>query len=428
MLAVHLGGDSTQGFLLSLPGSPGKRNLAWSDWLPREGRGGPPRSSGLNYRFKVQRWREPVRSQTVGHFTVQTLASRFYSTVVDSIPRTLTVARFHVLYDGQPVRLEGDTGSTSIDLDEVVRVAGSDPALLVRVDPYALSSGCYLLAPLATGVRVDSIANCSTVREAQLLTNDNARFHASHAVQVVEGRIDEVSVAEPGLYLIGSSTVLDTRARLLHPVTPDSALTPVPSVPPLGVSPDGRSIIRYGYGEGEDGIGAEERPRLGVTDFLSDRSYLVAIDPRRMRYATFEALDPEWIAHHFEWVRGSDGTDQLVERKHFVPIPYHGVVSRYDSGDRSYRIEKAGRELREELIAFLAKEFKGERMPADSDAYQVPVKVNGLEVQVAASSDFGYVEVSLPAGTGDTALVATIGERFNTALATGRYDSLFAPK
>ena len=37
--------------------------------------------------------------------------------------------------------------------------------------------------------------------------------------------------------------------------------------------------------------------------------------------------DPAWIAHHFEWKRGSDGTDRLAERAHFTPLPYYGTLS-----------------------------------------------------------------------------------------------------
>lgn len=426
-VSVHLAGDSVQGFLISLPAYPGRKQLEWSDWYPREGRGGPPRATGLNYRFRVQPWTTPVRTQQIGRFAVQTIASSFYAATIDSVTRTLAYARFRVLFDGKPALFVEDSTRAPADADEVVLIPGPDPVLLVHLDPPSGSGSCHLLVAGATGLSDQAIPECWGVGQAQRLTSDNAQFHAAQEIKPLSGRIDDITMPERGLYLVGT-TVLDTRNLTLHPITPDSALTLIPAVPPLGVSPDGRSIIRYGFGAGDDGIGTEERPRLGVTDFLANRSYLVPIDPRRMRYARFEDIDPAWVAHHFAWERGSDGTDHLVERKGFVPIPYQGVISTDGSGNQYYRIEKAGAALREELIGFLVSAFKGERQPADSDAYEVPVKVEGGEVQVAASSDFGYVAVSMASGSGDPKIVGAIGERFNAALATGRYDALFAPK
>ena len=110
--------------------------------------------------------------------------------------------------------------------------------------------------------------------------------------------------------------------------------------------------------------------------------------------------DPAWLDHHFTWERGGDGVDRLVERKHFTPLPYHGALSELDGGSHYYRIEKAGHALREALIAFLVTEFKAERAAADSDAYEVPVKIDGRVVNVAASSDFGYVAVSMERDSG----------------------------
>ncbi len=90
-----------------------------------------------------------------------------------------------------------------------------------------------------------------------------------------------------------------------------------------------------------------------------------------------------------------------------------------------YRIEKGSAALRSALIDFLVAEFKGERQPADSDAYEIPVRIEGHTVNVSHSGDFGYVMVSLAQGDADTTLVRAIASRFDAALATGRYDALF---
>ena len=99
--------------------------------------------------------------------------------------------------------------------------------------------------------------------------------------------------------------------------------------------------------------------------------------------------DPAWIAHHFEWKRGSGGADRLVERARFTPLPYYGTVSTETNGDRTYRIEKGSDSLRTALVAFLVARFQAEPQPADSDEYEFPVKIGDKELKVAHSSGFG---------------------------------------
>jgi hypothetical protein len=164
-----------------------------------------------------------------------------------------------------------------------------------------------------------------------------------------------------------------------------------------------------------------------ITDFVADRTSTLPIDPARMRYAKVESLDPAWLDHHFTWQRSRDGVDRLAERAHFAPLPYRGEVSVESNGNRTYRLEKGTEPLRAALIEFLVKEFNATRLPADSGAYEVPVSIDRRMVNVAFSSGSSYVAVSLDrSSTGDSTLVATIAERFDAALATGRYDRLFA--
>ncbi len=426
LLTVQPGADSSEGFLLRLPAYPSKRDTVWTGWLPREGRGGPPRATGLTYRYRVQRQSEPIRSESVGQFEVLSVVSQFYDSPVEGKNAIGAIARFRLRLAGNPVRLgaaqEGAPDETP--LDEVAVLPGPVSALLVHTDPSDTPGECFLVVAEGARPRVDSLPDCGSVNQAQLLTSDPARFQTAKRTALIPGRINRVTFAEHGIYLLGNS-VFDTRTLAMHRFTPDSALTLVPAVPPLGLSPDGRSFVRFGYGQGDNGTASEDLPRLGVTDVMSNQSYLLPIDPARMRYPTFDALDPAWVDHHFAWVRGGDGVDRLVERKHFTPLPYHGAVTTEDGGDHYYRIEKAGSALRLALLDFLVAEFKAERMPADSSAYEIPVRIDGQTVNVAASSDFGYVAVSMERGSSDTTLVQRIAARFDSALATGQYDSIF---
>ncbi len=426
-LDVELGSKHHEGFLLRLPAYPTKRDTVWTDWLPRDGRGGPPRAKGLTYRYRVQRASEPIRSESVGRFEVLTVASQFYETQVQGKSVIAASARFRLRLAGNPVSFgaSSDSAAAETPLDEVAVLPGPAGALLAHTDPSDTPSQCFLVVADGVRPRVDSLPDCGGVSQAQVLTSDNARFHEAQKVALVPGRINRETFAEHGVYLLGNAT-FDTRSLSFRRFTPDSALVLVPAVAPLGLSPDGRSLIRFGWGQDENGIGSESLPRLGVTDVVSNQSYLLAIDPARMRFPNFEALDPAWVDHHFTWERGQDGIDRLVERKHFVPIPFRGAVTTEDGGYQYYRIEKAGSALRVALLDFLVAEFRAERVPADSDAYEMPVKIDGRTVNVAASSDFGYVSVSMERGTGDTTLVTRIAERFDSVLATGKYDSLFA--
>lgn len=427
MLSVQLGAGDTEGFLLGLPASPTSRDTSWTDWLPRDGRGGPPRANGLTYRYRVRRSSEPIRFESIGPFEVQSVVSQLYETQVRGKSVTGAIATFRLRVQGNPVAFGTSSDSSTAEplLDEVAVLPGPATALIVHGNPADWPGVCFLVVAESSGPRVDSLPDCGGVSQAQVLTSENALFHAARKVELVPGRINRETFAAHGVYLLGNS-VFDTRSLSARRFTPDTALTLVPSVPPLGLSPDGRSLIRFGWGQDENGIGSESLPRLGVTDVVSGQSYLLTIDPARMRFPDFDALDPAWVDHHFTWERGQDGIDRLVERKHFAPIPYHGVVTTEESGYHHYRIEKAGTALRVALLDFLVAEFKAERMPADSDAYEMPVTIDGQTINVAASSDFGYVAVSMERGAGDTALVARIAAHFDSALATGKYDSLFA--
>ncbi len=89
-------------------------------------------------------------------------------------------------------------------------------------------------------------------------------------------------------------------------------------------------------------------------------------------------------------------------------------------------MDKASEALRGALLEFLIAEFKAERQPADSGAYEIPVTIAGHTVNVAFSSDGDYVAVSTAqGGADDSALVATIAQGFDAVLATGKYDTLF---
>src|SRR5262245_1401517 len=379
MLTVNTGGSNTPGFEVRLPAFPRKKNLEWSDWEPKFRPGVKVPPDLVSFRYRVQRVSSPIRSETIGPFDVVTTAYGFHQEQLEGRTVNVAGATFGLRYHGQPLVIEGKTSATVEEteqfdrIDDVALLAGPRPAFLIHVDPPDGSGYCYLVAEDGDKARIDFVSSAGYRAKGQILTSAPALFRAAATWKPISGRIDRISYANPGLYLLGSA-VLDTRRLAVRYVSAeDSTVYGVPSVPPLGLSPDERSFVTYT--QLRDTL--PPQAMLLVTDAVANRAYTLPIDPARMRYAKFESLDPAWLYPHFGWTRGSDGVDRLVERRHFVPLPYKGEFTVENDGYRSYRWEKGSDALRNAFVDLLVEEFKGERQPADSGAYQVPVLING---------------------------------------------------
>lgn len=427
MMSVNTGDKSTQGFQVPLSAFPGRKSLEWSGWLPtfRPGVVVPP--SLLSFRYRVVKISDPIRTETLGPFEISTVATSFWQVQQDQQTLRAANATFRFSYRGKPLVVEGkiDPAGEATErfdvIDDVALVPGPRPAFLIHVEPPTTSSYFYLVVDEGDRVRIDYVAQGSSGTKGQLLTSDTALFRAAARIKPVRGRIDRVSYRQPGLYRMGFAEV-DTRVPAVRYFEADSAVSDIPSVPPLGLSPDERSFVTYGSESG-----SSPPPLLLVTDVVADTTYTLPIDPKRMHYATFEALDPAWLDHHFVW-RRQDGVDRLVERAHIVPLPWRGAMSVDGEGRSTYRLDKGTEALRGALLDFLVSQFKAERQAADSTAYEIPVLIGGRTVNVAysSSSDFGYVSVSMDrSAMEDPALMADIAKRFDAVLATGKHDALF---
>ena len=411
---------ANEGFLVPLPARPGKRYLEWSEWLPRTRPGVAPMNR-LTYRFRVRRISQPVRTEAIGDWEVGTAASSFYRQQVNGRTTTGGAATFTLQHAGEGVPFGSEAGDSGIRIDDVALLARAQPAFLVHVDRADNTGRSYLVSADGGQPRTVEIGESYRGMRGERLTADTAQFRAGRNREVADGQVNRTTYDHPGLYLLGNA-VVDTRSLTVYRYTPDTTASGIPSIPPLGLAPDERSFVQFanaGY--------PSEAHVLVVTNFVDNHSYVLPVDEARMRYPGFEALDPAWIAHHFEWKRGADGADRLVQRAHFTPLPWHGTLSMETSGDRTYRIEKGSDSLRTALVAFLVARFSAEPQPVDSGAYEYPVKIGGHIVNVAHSGDFGTVLVSLQERGTDTTLVPDIARQFDEALATGRYDSMFGP-
>ena len=421
-LTIHaiLDSANVHAFLIPLRGRPGKADMQWTDWYPHAKPGSPALPNGFTYRYRVQKRSEPVRTEKVGPFDVVTIAAGFFDETMGDKTVLATSAEFIVSHGGHAVTVE-DRGVDSTPngkklsrADGVAVIHGPRPALLVHFVGGDNSSGaCYVVVDDGGQIRTTYVPRC-TQADGEVLTSDPAAFRKG-ARRVPRGRINRVAFDTPGLYVVGSG-VLDTRRLEVHPYSEPDRFSITPAVRPLGVSPDERSFVRFG-----SYYSADNQTAVAVADFVGNRSYLLDVDEARMRYATLDAIDPAWLMHHFEWQRGSEGTDSLVERKGFVPIPYHGRFAMPDS----YWLEPAREALRDAIIELLVDDFKGERVPVETYAYHYPVKIDGKIINVAYGGTGNYVAISLPDGATDRALLDSIARHVDKALATGKYDALF---
>ena len=425
VIDVVLDSTTSHGFMIPLSGRPRQDDMQWTPWYPQARPGAPPLPNGFTYRYRVQRRSEPVRTETFGPFEVSTIASYFFDEQFGEGSRLAASAVFTLKHRGHPLTVNGQASDSSADTirfdraDAVAAIGGAEPALLVHfVDPTS-PGGCYLLSEAAGALRSQHVPECGSPFNAMPLTSDSTVFRKGAQRLVPRGTFDRLTLAQPGLFLI-SETVVDTRRLSVRPFTePDDDVSIAVSTPPLAISPDERSFARFGYAEH-----STENPALRVTDVVDNRSYVVRIDPARMRYPNLEALDPAWVLHHFTWQRGGNGIDSLVERPGFVPLPYHGGLTLSKSYS-AYKLEPAREELRAAAIEFLVAEMHGERVPVDSGAYEHPVRIDGKTVNVAYGSSPSYVSVTLEHGATDRTLLETIARRFDAALATGKYDAMF---
>jgi hypothetical protein len=79
------------------------------------------------------------------------------------------------------------------------------------------------------------------------------------------------------------------------------------------------------------------------------------------------------------------------------------------------------------MAEFLATGMGATRTAKDLASYGYDVHIDGKLVHLFENENEHHVSIFMERGE-DTRLVATIAERFDAALATGKYDAMFATK
>ncbi|HEU4722759.1 MAG TPA: hypothetical protein VFS59_15480 [Gemmatimonadaceae bacterium] len=423
MLAIEPAPAGAHGFLVPLPAHPKQAQLAWSEWMPRS-REGAPLPDGFAMRFRVLPVSQPVRTQTFGPWEIATVADGFYNyETADGFRALAANARFLVKHLGNRVTIDGtseygDTLRVRFDRAEsVALLPGAPDALLVRAATELDVGPVYLVVSKGDHVRVELVSQGLPLSTVPPITNDAARFRRARARRVAPGTIDRVTFAEPGVYYFHDALV-DVQPPSVRRYAASDGVTLDPNVRPLGLSPDGSAFVRLGFGE--DGEGRV----LVTTNVVTGTTATLPVDAARTRLGAVDALDPAWLGHYYEWRRAGDGPYELAAREQVTPLPYRGTLVTSSGQYREYHVEPAGKAMFDALVAFLRAEMGATRTPEDEAAIGYRMTVEGQHVYVIDDESSHHVGIYMDRGA-DSRLVVKIGERFDAALATGKYDGLF---
>jgi hypothetical protein len=416
-----IGTSPLASFDVPVPAHPTAGSREWSEWLPRlEVR--ERAAEQFTYRYKVVRQSEPLRVESFGRLTIETIAQqmvlhsfdarrhRSFFYTARSSERVSALSDFRILHDGHA--LPGFERAEAIALLK----KSSPTALLVHAARSPHSTPCYLLVDDGSEIEIRPFGSCQAPIVGRPLTSDPHRFAAARDVDRASGWVDRQTFAVPGLFLVDGN-VLDTRSLTVTPIDLPPGAVPWGLPPPLALSPDERSFVWFTHSQ------SQERPMLGVTNWKANRSYEVRIDRARMRYIGFETLDPAWVAHHFAWHRGPDGVDVLEERPGFVPLPYRGQLTLGKPGEaQGYLLLPAGEQLRDEVVRILVEELHGKRLSDTCDGTR-RIRLDDKVVNVSLGSTL--VAVTMNFGEADPELMRKVAAHLDAAMATGQYDALF---
>lgn len=308
-LDFTLNDTRSYGFSTPLPRRPGKKYFEWSEWYPKEGRGGPTRTTGVTFRYRVQKVSEPVRIERLGGFEVFIIAWDFRYEVADGTNTLDPYATFRVQYNGKPLQIEAANGQP-FKFGMLAQLAADKPAMIAFVDTDPSDGSCVLLVDEGTTVRQQRLSTCYGDLQVEEVTNDSARVANSKTMKPAHGRIDRHTFAD-SKFLLMHDGILNTRTLEFHEFKATTETTPVSSVAPLGISPDEQSFVRYAIANSSDEVSI-----LMVRDFVRDTIYELPIDKTRTPFESLQELTPAWLIHYFEWTRSADGHDTLHERTH----------------------------------------------------------------------------------------------------------------
>ena len=406
---AFVGSRQLTSLLPPLRGYPRRADLEWSQWREATPEGQAPIGVPVSYRFRVSRLSEPVRWQSVGPLTIGTRVDSFFNT--SGTEALSAFGSFAIRHDGREVPGIEDARDLSV-------VSTTPLALLARSD-YT----CYLVTLTPAGPVVAKQPPCND-KGPMWKVQSSTTVKAVDVRAMPRGWLDRDTFREPGLYLLGPA-MLDTRTLTITtrgwPDEPYHQL----DMPPLGLSPDEKTMAWFSPGNGYD-----KPPVIATLRLDSGATATLPLDRPRMRYRTPQLdIDGAWLMHHFSWRRGDDGVDQLEARTDFTPLPHRGALSEPKPGDyQSYAIAPGGPALQAAVVELLIKELHGTRMEeeyASANTPRVAIDDEPISVQFLEGGgiDGGGI-VSVHSYKSRPEIMARIAAHIDAVLASGRFDAL----
>ncbi len=422
VLSVTFGKSDSFGFDVPLPANPGRKYLQWSGWLPRSPFG-TPIAMPMSYRFRIHKTNEPMKTETVGEFEIDTITRWYQTEYANEKTRVVSSDVFQVRHGGKRVNMPGDQVVAQPDdedrwlPDMAITFDGQPSAVIVRAANGQQGQSFYLLRDVGDQLQVTEISMGYTVSP---LTEPPADWPVPIPTRPIAPMRKHLPA---GLYKVGFSGVIETRRLVVCNYKLPDRMQENEDALSLGVSPDGRSFVRklMRYDESMQ----NSQTGLGVTDIVTGDTTFVEIDRRRMHLTRSEQLTRGWVEHHFAWTPDEKGVYRLTERPDFTPVPYRGQLTTDSMGGSDYRIDTVDEDMRTAIEAFLVERFGATRHRDEYESdYEHPFMIDGVKVSVSHSADSAYVLIDFHRGF-DAAKAQQIAEAFDAELATGKHDDLF---
>jgi hypothetical protein len=360
--------------------------------------------------------------EPLGPFGLVTHRTQYRYGWNEGMSRTGTEEHYSLRYKGQPFTFTGKSGMDGDDtahyqhMNSLITFPSPEPAVVVNVGDPNNSSFYYLVREVTGAAVAEHIGDGSGEVSASWLDPVSPAPAAVADIALHRGRM------EGGRFLLlGRSTVLDTRDLTVHRIAPHDGAFENQFKPPMALSPDQTSFVRWGSGDAP-----ENQPLLIVFDFVAATSYVLPVDRSVMRYNDWEEIDRAWLDHYFEWRKGANGHDQLVARSGVTSLPYRGQMSG-GPGDsyREYRLMPVTPEMKDTLAAFIEREMGGVRQPPAPQFGEsvIVFQLGAHTVFVSDHEDHASVYSDHESDSGRA--VEAIAKRFDEALKTRKYDHLF---
>lgn len=424
LLQMHLTNDSTEAseiVVVPLRAFPRKSDLQWSNWLPTSTTPGAPM-----YRYRAARRSEVARTDTVGPFTIESRVTSFQLQAYDyRDPAMTSKATFTVLHNGKPitnevipgVALHGDPSPNGTqpfeEINAVASIEGNTNALVLQIDEL-YGPGSYCLLHLKGSVPVCEYMGAGMFRTLahELKPTTPTTAFTARSIPVLQGQFVPSAFTASSLYLF-PECALDGRTLRIQPVERDTYQNDLSSTPPVGLAPDASKLARI--------VGDQSNPVLRIVSVTTGQHTEMKLLGAPAPSGQWSDVNQSWFDNYFRWERAANGEYEVTRSPNALAMVRRGRLKQ-EPGYREYNISPVDSAMRDVVVAALVSEMSGVRQPTAKDDFSHQVKVGDVIVYVSFHDN--SVGVWMDRGT-NTLPVATFARKFDTLLATRRYDSHF---